>query len=311
MLGVRRRDGDPDVVAVRDQGGGWEDFQVVAAGFAGDYRPYGVPAAGVVGPQDRAVLGVLAIHAHGAPLVAVRAQPMRAYLPDRARAGHPPHRRRWRGPTRHAGTVARRSDRSDAQARGGDSGWFTVFGRVLPARGQLVSPLAGRCPLGAVLGVYGLRGHADQQHGEQLGGDENLTGAGLGGATLTGAILYRGNLAHANLHRATLTSAFLYRANLTDATLDDANLAKADLSHAKLTDATLDDATLTEANLSGVDLTKAVGLRQSQLDSARGDEHTRLPAGLTRPTTWPAPEQGAPSSPPVGNPVIWHGRSKP
>ena len=45
-------------------------------------------------------------------------------------------------------------------------------------------------------------------------------------------------------------------------------------------------ADLRDADLRGARLTDALFLAQTQVNSARGDEATELPAGLTRPSHW-------------------------
>ncbi len=93
-------------------------------------------------------------------------------------------------------------------------------------------------------------------------------GADLVGAVLTGT----------NFRGATLRGAYLIGADLTDADLRDTDLLGTDLRG---------------ANLSGANLTGALFLLQSQLDSARGDARTVLPAGRAHPDHWQA---AAPSS---------------
>ena len=71
-----------------------------------------------------------------------------------------------------------------------------------------------------------------------------------------------------------------------DVDLSEADLQGADLSEAYLVGANLSRAYLGSANLSrtyldDADLTDAVGLTQSQLDIACGDDKTLLPDGLT------------------------------
>jgi uncharacterized protein YjbI with pentapeptide repeats len=121
----------------------------------------------------------------------------------------------------------------------------------------------------------------------------DLTDARLGGANLTRADLGGANLTDTRLVRADLTGARLGEANLTDARLDGANLTDAWLDGANLTRADLADADLTNAWLVGANLTDAQGLTQEQLDTARGDASTVLPAGLTRPASWPSEDADA------------------
>jgi uncharacterized protein YjbI with pentapeptide repeats len=88
------------------------------------------------------------------------------------------------------------------------------------------------------------------------------------GADLIGARLRNASLAGANLRGTRLIGADLRRADLSLADLTGADLRAADLRGARLAD--------------------ALFLTQSQLDAARGDAATRLPARLTRPAHWSA-----------------------
>jgi uncharacterized protein YjbI with pentapeptide repeats len=87
--------------------------------------------------------------------------------------------------------------------------------------------------------------------------------------------------ARADLVGADLTGADLRGANLRGAYLIGADLTAADLDHADVTGADLRGATL-----SGADLERTLFLTQSQVDSARGDGRTTLPAALIRPAHW-------------------------
>lgn len=80
----------------------------------------------------------------------------------------------------------------------------------------------------------------------------------------------------------------LDHAHLPHARLDGADLSGANLAGATLSDADLAGATLSGANLAGADLTTVRSLTQQQLNSARGDDHTKLSAGLQRPAHWSA-----------------------
>ncbi|MFF8840767.1 pentapeptide repeat-containing protein [Streptomyces sp. NPDC015130] len=75
-------------------------------------------------------------------------------------------------------------------------------------------------------------------------------------------------------------------AKLRGADLRGALLIATDLTGADLTLTDLIGADLRDADLSGADLTGALFLTQPQLNSARGDRATRLPAGFDRPTHW-------------------------
>jgi hypothetical protein len=133
-----------------------------------------------------------------------------------------------------------------------------------------------------------------------------VAGADLNGADLSGAELTGANLSNAELREANLSEARLVRADLSGALLADANLASAkllkanlsgarldggDLTHAWLPRADLTGAWLIQANLSGAsldgaNLNQTRGLKQPQLDAARGDARTVLPDGLRRPGSW-------------------------
>lgn len=79
---------------------------------------------------------------------------------------------------------------------------------------------------------------------------------------------------------------------LRGASLRSASLIGADLSGADLRLADLIGADLRDADLSGADLHTALFVTQLQVNSARGDSHTRIPAALTRPGHWTDAERG-------------------
>ncbi len=87
-------------------------------------------------------------------------------------------------------------------------------------------------------------------------------------------------------HRADLIGAKLRGAKLRGANLRGAVLVGADLRGADLSRADLLATDLRGADLAGADLTGGLFLIQSQLDAARGDGRTRLPAAMTRPGHW-------------------------
>jgi len=88
-------------------------------------------------------------------------------------------------------------------------------------------------------------------------------------------------------HRgADLAGARLAGADLRGASLRGALLVAADLSGADLRDADLIGADLRDTDLRGADLTGALFLTQAQLNAARGDAATTLPASLGRPAHW-------------------------
>jgi len=83
-----------------------------------------------------------------------------------------------------------------------------------------------------------------------------------------------------------LIGAKLNGADLRGANLRGALLIAADLSGADLRMADVIGADLRSADLRGADLSETIFLTQSQLDAAKGDGQTRLPASLTRPRHW-------------------------
>lgn len=92
-------------------------------------------------------------------------------------------------------------------------------------------------------------------------------------ADLAGADLIGKDLGGADLRAACLRNACLIGANLPAADLRAADVLGADFRG---------------ADLSGADLSTSLFLIQSQVDAARGDAATRLPAGLSRPGHWTA-----------------------
>jgi uncharacterized protein YjbI with pentapeptide repeats len=111
--------------------------------------------------------------------------------------------------------------------------------------------------------------------------EADLSEANLRGADLTGATLQKAYLRGANLKEAILWGTNLSGANLEDASLAGANLELSRFLGAGLEGPDLKKANLKGANLEGADLGNAQHLTQEQLDGACGDEHTKLPDGLT------------------------------
>jgi uncharacterized protein YjbI with pentapeptide repeats len=98
-----------------------------------------------------------------------------------------------------------------------------------------------------------------------------LVRAAWRGPEYRGADLVGKDLRHADLRGANLRGAYLIGADLRGADLRMADLIGADLRG---------------ANLGGADLTRSIFLTQPQVDAARGDPGTKLPAPLTRPAHW-------------------------
>ncbi|WP_184186314.1 pentapeptide repeat-containing protein [Micromonospora parathelypteridis] len=94
-----------------------------------------------------------------------------------------------------------------------------------------------------------------------------------GGADHRGAQLFGADLRRVDLRRANLRGALLIGADLRGADLSLADVTGADLRG---------------ADLRAADLRTTLFLHQAQLDAARGDARTELPAALTRPAHWTA-----------------------
>jgi len=93
---------------------------------------------------------------------------------------------------------------------------------------------------------------------------------------------------------ADLIGARLKGADLTGASLRGARLIGADLRGANLSRADVTGADLRDADLSGADLAGSIFLTQSQLDAAKGDAGTKIPASFTRPAHWGTQEHANP-----------------
>ena len=87
---------------------------------------------------------------------------------------------------------------------------------------------------------------------------------------------------------ADLIGARLRGADLRGADLRGSLLIGADLRGADLRLADLIGADLRDTDLRGADLTDTLFLTQAQVNGARGDARTRVPAALARPAHWPA-----------------------
>ncbi|WP_141433953.1 pentapeptide repeat-containing protein [Bacillus sp. 03113] len=85
---------------------------------------------------------------------------------------------------------------------------------------------------------------------------------------------------------ADLIGAKLKGADLRGANLRGAYLIAADLRNADLRAVDFIGADLRDADLRGADLTESIFLTQVQINSAKGDAHTKLPHLLSRPTNW-------------------------
>ncbi|MGC0316713.1 pentapeptide repeat-containing protein [Kitasatospora acidiphila] len=140
-----------------------------------------------------------------------------------------------------------------------------------------------------------LRGAYDKVDGLTRGSAESITELDV--MALRGEVnellLRASELARATVpgkkrnHRgADLMGAKLAGADLRGASLRGALLVAADLKKADLRTADLIGADLRDADLRGADLTGALFVTQAQLNAAKGDAATALPAALTRPAHW-------------------------
>ena len=114
-------------------------------------------------------------------------------------------------------------------------------------------------------------GHRQQVNALLLATSDLVRAAVADGADYRGADLIGADLAGADLAGASLRGAYLIGADLRGADLRMADLIGADLRG---------------ADICGADLTGAIFVIQSQLEAAKGDSGTRVPALLTHPAHW-------------------------
>ena len=114
-------------------------------------------------------------------------------------------------------------------------------------------------------------GHRQQVNALLLATSDLVRAAVPNGADYRGADLIGADLAGADLAGASLRGAYLIGADLRGADLRMADLIGADLRG---------------ADICGADLTGAIFVIQSQLEAAKGDSGTRVPALLTHPAHW-------------------------
>ncbi len=121
----------------------------------------------------------------------------------------------------------------------------------------------------------------------------DFSASDLSDANLSKAETNRVNFSNANLNGADLSKAEFARAkfsgaNLSGVKFDYSNLARSDLRGAKFeTPPTLLNAYLFQTRIEGLDLSALTDLEPWQIQLACGDDATKLPAGMSRPTNWP------------------------
>jgi uncharacterized protein YjbI with pentapeptide repeats len=105
--------------------------------------------------------------------------------------------------------------------------------------------------------------------------DRNFAGARLRQADMSAAVMN-----HTSMAGADLRDVNAYGAVFTGVSFAGANLTNASLVGTYLEGANFRGANLSGVNFSGAEMDRAVGLTQSQLNQACGDDSTTLPRGL-------------------------------
>lgn len=77
------------------------------------------------------------------------------------------------------------------------------------------------------------------------------------------------------------------RANLDESDFSMSLLVAANLEGCSLQGTSFLGADLRDANIKDADMSKSIFLTQMQLNSAKGNEHTKIPESLSRPASWP------------------------
>tara|TARA_R110000868_G_scaffold26347_6_gene101570 strand:- start:4100 stop:4588 length:489 start_codon:yes stop_codon:yes gene_type:complete len=108
----------------------------------------------------------------------------------------------------------------------------------------------------------------------------DLPNIDVSGSRLRQANLALSTMNHTNFSGANLSVANLFGGRFTGANFRNADFTDAVLVGAYFGSANLSGAQLSGANISGAEMASAIGLTQSQLNTACGDASTQLPAGL-------------------------------
>ena len=116
----------------------------------------------------------------------------------------------------------------------------------------------------------------------------DFSGIEVRGLNLAGARLRQADLSLTVMNRTRFSRADMRDVEAYGGVFSSSNFAGADLSNASFVGAYLDGSVMSGAklngtNLSGARLVRAVGLTQSQLNQACGDDATTLPSGLRIP----------------------------
>lgn len=125
----------------------------------------------------------------------------------------------------------------------------------------------------------------------------NLSGISAVGASFVSSEMQRANFSDADLHDVDFTKAELGRAIFYKAKLENTRFAMTNLSRATFHNAEMGgsidftNAFLFLTRIEGVDLSGATGLTQDQISLACGDNATKLPQGLQKPSEWPCEDE--------------------
>ena len=132
----------------------------------------------------------------------------------------------------------------------------------------------------------------------------DLTGAWFDNASLSRARFDNADLSQVKFIGASLSGARFDGADLILARFDGANLSQVKFNGADLRNARFDGASFFITRLEGANLENAKGLTQLQLNSACGDQHTRLPDEFSIPMCGDSESRAA--DPAVGRPPPRH-----
>jgi uncharacterized protein YjbI with pentapeptide repeats len=121
----------------------------------------------------------------------------------------------------------------------------------------------------------------------------SFAGMAAAGASFAGAEIQRADFTGADLTGADFQKAELGRAQFDKAVITGTKFMQANLSRADFRGAQFEGlldftgAFLFLTRFEGLNLTAATGLEQRQVDQACGDAATKLPSGISTPSSWP------------------------
>lgn len=141
----------------------------------------------------------------------------------------------------------------------------------------------------------------------------SLAGSMAENSNFEGIVALRTDFSRGNYRNTNFQKAEISRANFMQSDLENANMSKADFNRVNFEKANLIGVDMSFSNLSranflnaqidenfklegsymyltrigGLDLSTVTGLAQWQVDMACGDENTKLPEGLSTPSSWP------------------------